>query len=172
MELRIGRILIDQGVLTEEQVEIILKRQQEQNKPFGWLCEQLFNIPSEAVELAWAAQYARLTRTIDPSIEVFDEGARSLITRRQAWQFCILPIRFDGAELMMATTQAHLRRALRFASSVIPVPLYFVMAAPNALGEALCARYPLPGMTPECVGDQSLESLLTMPQGHWLSKAG
>ena len=60
-------------------------------------------------------------------------------------------MRFEGRELLIATTQQHLRRALRFATNVIGIPVFFVMADPLELGRALCSRYPLPGMTPESV---------------------
>ncbi|HRQ74901.1 MAG TPA: hypothetical protein PK098_03180 [Phycisphaerales bacterium] len=167
MELRLGQVLVDQGVLSREQVERILEQQQNDHKPFGLLCEQLYNISPEAIEDAWAFQYAGLTRTVDPMIEVYDDAAKALVTRRQAWQFRILPIRFDDRELMLATTRLHLRRALRFATRSLGVPLYVVMAPPRSLGEALCKHYPLPGMTAESVNDDGLDRLF-MP----MSQAG
>jgi hypothetical protein len=151
MPVRLGEVLVAAGVLSEQQVQMILEQQQEQHKPFGLLCEQLCDVSAEVVEDAWASQYATLTRTVDPSVEVFDDRALQLVTRRQAWQFRVLPIRFDDAELMIATTSQHLRRALRFANNVLGVPLYFVMTSPEALGEALGRHYSLPGMTAESI---------------------
>lgn len=151
MTVRLGEVLIASGVLTEEQVQMILHEQQEQRKPFGLLCEELCGVSPDSIEDAWANQYAKLTRTIDPTVEVFDKQALALVTRRQAWQFRILPIRFDDSELMIATSQHHLRRALRFANNVLGVPLYFVMTSPEALGDALCRHYPLPGMTAQSI---------------------
>jgi len=84
-----------------------------------------------------------------------------LISRRQAWQFRVLPLRFDGRELMLVTTRTHLCRALRFATAVMCVPVYLVLATPAALGEALCRHYPLPGMTPQSVYDDASDRLLT-----------
>ena len=43
-------------------------------------------------------------------------------------------VRFDGEELMIATTAAHLRKALRFATRVIGVPAYFVMSGQKSSG--------------------------------------
>ena len=160
MELRLGQILIEQGVLNEGQADSILQRQQETGEPFGLLCEQMFRIHPKAIERAWATQYANLTRTIDPAVEVFEPRALELITRRQAWQFRVLPIRFEGRELMIATMRSQLRRALGFATSVLGVPTYLVLANSTALGEALCRHYPLPGMTPRCVDDEALDHLL------------
>lgn len=161
MELRLGQVLIEQGVLTERQVECILLRQRETSQPFGLLCEEMFRVPPETIERAWAMQYASLTRTIDPATEPMDASALELITRRQAWQFRVLPIRFDGRELMLATTRTQLRRALRFANNVLGLPVYLVLAEPRALGEALCRHYTMPGMSPMSVDDDAMDHLLS-----------
>jgi hypothetical protein len=160
MKLRLGQILVDSGVLTEQQVEQVLTHQEQSGRPFGVLCEELFGIEPKIIENAWAHQYAFTTRTIDPRYEVFDEQVRDLITRRQAWQFRVLPIRFDNRELMVATTAHHLPRALRFIQNSLGVPTYFVLADAQALGEALCRYYPLPGMTPMSVCDSAMDALI------------
>ena len=160
MELRLGHVLIEQGVLTERQVECILVRQLETGQPFGLLCEQMFRVSPDAIERAWATQYAGLTRTIDPEREPMDLSALELITRRQAWQFRVLPIRFDGRELMLATTRSQLRRALRFANNVLGLPVYLVLADPQALGMALCRHYAMPGMSPQSIDDDAMDHLL------------
>jgi hypothetical protein len=159
MQGRLGEVLVQSGVLSQEQVDQVLEKQSECGKPFGLLCERMFSIAPSQIEDAWATQYAGLTRTINPVTEVFDPQALSLITRRQAWQFRVLPIRFDDGELMMATTAQHLRRCLRFATNVITVPVYLVIAEPDALGQALCKHYPLPGMTAKSVVGNDLERL-------------
>jgi hypothetical protein len=156
-ELRLGQLLVESGVLTGQQVDHIVTVQEKTGEPFGLLAERLFGVDPQKIEEAWAKQYAGLTRTVDPEVEVYDTEAAGLVTRRQAWQFRILPLRFEGRELLIATTQQHLRRALRFATNVIGIPIFFVMAKPKALGQALCKRYPLPGMTPELVDDDVIE---------------
>jgi hypothetical protein len=160
MELRLGQVLVDQGVLTEQQVDRVLRRQQETSEPFGLACERLFRTPTETIERAWATQYASLTRLVDPASEPMEQRALDLITRRQAWQFRVLPIRFDGRELMLATTRSQIRRALRFATNVLGVPVYLVLADPRALGEALCRHYAMPGMSPRSVDDDAMDALL------------
>lgn len=160
MELRLGELLVEQGVLATAQVERILEAQQATGHPFGLLAEQMFGVDPTEVEAAWAHQYARLTRTIDPVLEHFDAEALRLVTRRQAWQFRVLPVRFDPVELMLATTRQHLRRALRFATNVVGVPVYMVMCDPDQLGAALCRHYPMAGMTPRSVVDDGLDRLL------------
>lgn len=161
MELRLGELLVEHGVLTPVQVSSILEQQRETGEPFGVLAERLFDVDPASVEDAWAQQYAHLTRAIDPEVEACEDAAMRLVTRRQAWQFRVMPIRFDGAELMVATTRVHLRRALRFATNVIGVPTYLVMAEPEALGRALCRHYALPGMSPRSVVDDGMDQILS-----------
>jgi hypothetical protein len=160
MEVRLGQILIDSGLLDASQVDAILECQQRTGEPFGVLAERMYDINPDAVENAWASQYASLSSNLGLSLQAVEPRALELITRRQAWQFRILPIRFDHGELMMATTQQHLRRALRFATGVMGVPVCLVTAEPEALGAALCRHYPLPGMTPRSVNDDAMDRLL------------
>jgi hypothetical protein len=160
MESRLGQLLVESNILTEDQVRVVLEHQRRSTRPFGLLCEELFGISPRTIEEAWARQYAIRSRTIDPQIETFDERALDLVTRRQAWQFRVLPIRFDNGDLMMATTPQHLLRALRFAVNTLGVPAYFVMADPAKLGEELCRRYPLPGLTPACINDNGMDHLI------------
>jgi hypothetical protein len=160
MDVRLGHLLMQQGILTAQQAEQILAEQRRSGKPFGVLCERMFNVDPKAVEQAWAVQYAKISRTVNPLHESIEARALALVTRRQAWQFRVLPMRFDGPDLMMATTQQHLRRALRFATSVLGVPVYLVLAEPRNLGEALCRHYPMAGMTPESIDDDRMEQLV------------
>ena len=160
MHIRMGEALVEAGVLDDEQVRSVLNRQRECGRPFGVLAEEAFGVDPNAIEEAWAVQYARMTATIDPRTAEFCDAARDTVTRRQAWQFRVLPVRNVDGELMVVTTPAHLRRALRFATNVIGLPVFFVMTDALALGEALCRRYPLPGLTPDAVNDSMMDSIL------------
>jgi len=160
MEVRIGQLLVDNRVLTSREVGLVLAEQHRTGEPFGVISERMFQIDPEIIERAWATQYAGLTRTVVPEAETFDQFALDVVTRRQAWQFRVLPIRFDDGELMIATTQQHLRRALRFATGVIGVPVFLVLCTPEQLGDALCRHYPLAGMTTRSVNDDLMDRVL------------
>lgn len=147
MALRLGELLVEQGLLTPEQVERILAAQREMGRPFGYLAEQLFGLAAKDIEAAWARQFSQITESVDPLQERVDPAVLESVSRRQAWQFGLLPIRRTGHELMVATTVEHLPRAARFVAWHLGEPVYFVITEAPRLEVALQAHYPLPGMT-------------------------
>lgn len=141
--LRLGEVLVEQGLLNESDVQAILDTQQQSAKPFGEIAESMFNISADAIEEAWACQYAHNAPTIDPVICIPSVEACALVTARQAWQFRCLPMNLEDKTLVIATTKRHLRRALRFATRVLGRPAYFVMTTEERLCAALSVHYPL-----------------------------
>jgi hypothetical protein len=156
MTLRLGDLLVNRGAMTGQQRDAVLEYQRLTGRPFGELAERLFGVGQAAVEQAWAEQYGSIARRIDPRSETFDPSALELIDRRQAWQFRILPVRFDAAELMVCSTQEHLVRALKFAGWKIQASCYFVLTDPLSLGEALMKHYPMAGMNPAAVAGRGI----------------
>ncbi len=146
MSVRIGEVLIQRGVLSRPQVERVLEEQQVRHRPFGELAETLFGIDPTDIEHAWVEQYTRITRHVNVRTERVDPEAMRLIDRRQAWQFRVLPLRFDGRELMVATTADNLCRALRFVSRCLTTPCYLVLTEAQSLGDALAHYFPLAGL--------------------------
>ena len=156
MTVRIGDLLVRKGVLTGAQRDQVLAEQVRSGRPFGELAERLFGVTPPAIEQAWAEQYASITRSVDPMAEQAEAGALALIDRRQAWQFRLIPLRFDGPELMVCTSQEHLVRALKFLGWRVKERCFFVLCDPLALGRALERYYPMPGMTAEMVAGKGL----------------
>ena len=147
-ELRIGQILIDQGVLNEQQVFEILQAQKKCAAPFGVLAEQMFEVTVESIEQAWVEQYSRFTGGVDLSDFDFDAEALRLINRRQAWQFEILPIQFEtSGELLMAASRARLARAVTFVTNRLEPIVYFRVAESQQLRHFLRRYYPMPEVT-------------------------
>jgi hypothetical protein len=151
MTVRLGDLLVDRGFLTEGQRAEILRRQRTDHRPFGALAERMYGVGPDVVEQAWADQFAEITSRVDPRRERIDPEALSMIERRQAWQFRVLPLRFEEDDLVMCTTREHLVRALKFTGWRIPRRCHFVLAEPLALGEALMRYYRLEGMNPAMV---------------------
>ena len=144
--MRIGELLVRQGALTPSQVDQVLQEQARSALPFGAICEELCGIAPEIVEASWVEQYTELTGTLKPDFEQCDPTILNTLTRRQAWQFRVVPLRWEDGALVLATTSDHLQRALRFATQVIPVPVFFVITDAEDLGLARCDHYPIPGL--------------------------
>ena len=147
--LQLGELLVRHGVLSAQQRDQVLEAQKSRGGPFGVLAEEMFGISPDAVEKAWAEQYAGMMPLIDPRTYTVQGRALEVISRRQAWQFRVLPLELSGGNLVACTTQENLVRALRFAGWKLGHQVHFLLASPLALGEAMCEHYPMAGMTPQ-----------------------
>ena len=144
--LRIGELLVQAGVLSEAQVSEVLATQRKTGRPFGDLAERLFDVPSEAVEDAWVEQYLQFGTAVDLDTQHVDVEVLRVINRRQAWQFKLLPMRYEADELVMATTQEDFKRAVNFAWQKLSDPIYFVLSQRPQLEQFLQTHYPWPAM--------------------------
>lgn len=142
--IKIGEILVDQGVLTAEQVEHILGEQRDTARPFGELAEALYGVPPRAVEHAWGTQYLATVGTTDLTKVRIDVDCLRTLSRRQAWQFHLLPLNRDDGELTMATDEASMARALSFATRAIGEEVFLVVATRRQLREFLMRHFPVP----------------------------
>jgi hypothetical protein len=144
--IQIGQLLVEQGVLTEKQVEHILKVQKVSARPFGDLAERLYGINPRAIEDAWVQQYIRIAGTVDLDQQKLDEECLRLLNRRQAWQFHLLPLQRDAEHqsLSMATDAESLVRAVNFSTKKLDEPVYFQIAERKQLREFLMKHYPVP----------------------------
>lgn len=149
--LKLGDLLVQQGVLTVEQRDEILEAQNLRRRPFGVLAEDMFGVSPAAVERAWAEQFSALAENVDPRTFDADASAIAAIDRRQAWQFKVLPLRADANSMLLCTTKEHLVRAMRFAGWKLGHSCQFVLSEARLLGEAMVKHYPMAGMTPEMV---------------------
>jgi hypothetical protein len=142
--IRIGQLLVEQGVLSDIQVQHILKVQKQCGRPFGDLAERLYGISPKAIEDAWVEQYIRTAGVVDlDEIEIETDCLR-LLNRRQAWQFHVLPTQRAQGELNVATTPQHLVRAVNFATRSFDEPVYFMLAEHTQLRAFLMKHYPVP----------------------------
>ena len=150
--IRIGEILVEQGVLTEQQVFEIVQAQKKLHLPFGVLAERMFEVTLESIENAWIEQYHRFTGTIDLNQQNFDDRALRLINRRQAWQFEILPVGFEPTgELLMAASRRRLARAVTFATNRLDKVVYFRIAESDQMQQFLKEHFPMPEVSDELI---------------------
>ena len=150
--IRIGQILIQNDVLSEQQVFEVLHAQKQQRLPFGVLAEKLFDVTLQSIEAAWIEQYHRFTGTLNLGDRQIDSEALKLISRRQAWQFEMMPIGFEPTgELLMAASRARLARAVTFATNRIHHAVYFRVAESQQLRTFLRKHYPMPEVSQQII---------------------
>ena len=150
--IRIGEILVEQGVLTDQQVFEIIQAQKKLHLPFGVLAERMFEVTLETIENAWIEQYHRFTGTIDLNTQEFDTRALRMINRRQAWQFECLPISFEPTgELLMAASRTRLARAVTFATNRLDKVVYFRIAESDQIQAFLRKHFPMPEVSDELI---------------------
>lgn len=143
--IRIGEVLIEQGVMSPQQVFEVVQAQKKLKLPFGVLAERMFEVTAESIEKAWIEQYHRFTGTIDLAEQRIEDEALKLLTRRQAWQFELLPIGFEPTgELLVAASRRRLARAVTFATTRLAKVVYFRVAESQQLRLFLQKHYPMP----------------------------
>ncbi len=148
--IKLGQILVEQGVLCEQQVFEILEKQRQSFLPFGVLAEQMFDVTLHSIEQAWVEQYSRFTGEVDLERCKFDQQALKLINRRQAWQFEIMPVCYeDTGELLMAASRRRLARAVTFVANQIEPVVFFRLADSQQLRQFLREHYPMPEVSEE-----------------------
>jgi hypothetical protein len=151
----IGKLLVEQGVLTARQVNQILAAQKTSHRPFGDLAERLFGVSPKAVEDAWVEQYASRTGAVDLEKTEIDHSCLKLLTSRQAWQFHLLPISRDADSIQMVTPATNLIRAVNFATRSFNHPVHFVLGREHQLRTFLMRHYPVPN----CVAEYAMRMM-------------
>ena len=76
--IRIGQILVEQGVLSEQQVFEIIEAQRRRGLPFGVLAEERFDVTIESIERAWIEQPRLEYPAVD---EIFHVGTGPVLVQ-------------------------------------------------------------------------------------------
>lgn len=152
--IQIGQLLIEQGVLSERQVQHVLAVQKQSHRPFGDLAERLYGIQPKAIEDAWVEQYVRTVGYVDLDEQEVDEDCLRLLNRRQAWQFHTLPLNREAGTdgLHAATSPQSLVRAVNFTARKLDEPVFFLIAERRQLREFLMKHYPVPEFIAQYAG--------------------
>jgi len=141
-DLRIGAVLIKQGVLSEAQVREILDWQKTHTMPFGQVARQLFQIEEAAIWKAWATQMAGYLAKVDIADQRPDDRVLTLLRAQEAWRLCALPLRLDEGHLVVATTIDKLPDAAAYFHVRSDLFVEFVMAEQVQIEQAIMRSYP------------------------------
>lgn len=145
MSIRLGELLVVQGVITPEQRDKILELQRASQRPFGVIAEEQLGIAPSAIEQAWTIQYAMIAPRIDPSEHEISAQVLELVTKRQAWQFGFVPVSMDEEEITLVASRETLARSLRFVNWRLHGLCTFAICDLKTLERGLDTHYPFPG---------------------------
>lgn len=145
MSIRLGELLVVQGVITPEQQEEILQAQKQSGRPFGVIAEEQFGVAPAAIENAWTIQYAMIAPRLDPSECEIPAQVLELVTKRQAWQFGFIPCDVKEEEITLVCARETLARSLRFVNWRINGLCTFAICDLKTLRRGLETHYPFPG---------------------------
>jgi general secretion pathway protein E/type IV pilus assembly protein PilB len=104
-KLRLGELLVQQGLITPDQLSIALAEQRHNNVPIGRLLVRLGFVSENAIRDIMARTIGQ--ESIDLAQVVADSEALKLIPQEYARRYRVLPIAYDPAEhaLTVATTE-------------------------------------------------------------------
>jgi adsorption protein B len=139
----LGTLLVENGVLTEEQVKKVLARQPQTGLRFGEIAVAMFNVRMTEVWRALAKQLEERSEETNLERETIQREALSTIPGRFAWAAKVLPLRFEGQTLLCATTEGRLPNATAALCERLDYPVRFVLADEMQLKEFIMQRYPL-----------------------------
>jgi hypothetical protein len=142
MTIRLGELLVVQGALTGAQRNEILEIQSKSQRPFGVIAEERFGVSPGIIEMAWATQYASIAKRINPTAIEIDTPLLELVSKRQAWQFGLIPVRQLEGEIEFVTSMECLIRALRFVGWRIQSMCTFGICDLPTLKRGLEMHYP------------------------------
>ena len=127
---KIGEILLNQGLITSQQLEEALKAQREgNNKKLGEILVDMGALSKE--ELYEVLQYVYETEYVDLSNYVIDPEVISLIPEKIALQFTLIPISKNNNELVIAMANPFDVYAIDFVKDYTKIKKIKCMLAPE-----------------------------------------
>lgn len=142
----IGQILIQQGVLTPDQVDQALDAQAGTETPLGRIAQDLFGVSEISVVMALAEQVGMRSPQASLATEHYDPQCLRMISAKEAWDRLILPIRWEDGELLVATTVETLPAAIELLQAKLDCPFHFAIAEMRPLEEFIASLYAYEGV--------------------------
>lgn len=142
----IGSILVRLGELSPRQVAVVLETQKDDPQPFGRLARRLWHVPQWALDAALTEQLERTRPAADFERDAPDAGLTHLLSRRQAWQFELVPLKREGTRAVFATSRARAARAKGYLRGEFGPEATLCLAEDAQLYHHLQALYPWDAM--------------------------
>ena len=104
-KLRLGELLVQQGLITTDQLSIVLAEQRHNNIPIGRLLVRLGFVTESAIRDIMARTIGQ--EAIDLAQVVADPEALKLVSQDFARRNRVLPIAYDPADQVLKIGRAH-----------------------------------------------------------------
>ncbi|MEO0587749.1 MAG: hypothetical protein AAF078_08930 [Planctomycetota bacterium] len=143
---RIGEVLVEAGYLNATQVDEVLDKQATSSRSFGQIAGELFGVPASVVAECVAVRVREDAKHVNLAHESFEQDALATLAPATAWDHLVLPIRFDGNELICATTKACIRDAVETLQTATTTPFRLVVADVRPLEEFIAEAYGFEGI--------------------------
>lgn len=132
---RIGQILCDMGIISDQDVDDILREQRRSQQKFGQIAMRRGLARPEQIWEAWCRQLVDRDVRIDLNEIGVDTHAVGKVDREFAYSHRVLPLRLWGKHLVVALLGPEGAAILPELSAATGCQVYYCFAGPEQLAE-------------------------------------
>src|SRR6056297_1027848 len=103
MAKRLGDLLLEENLVTKEQVEKAIEEQQKSGEPLGRILVRMGFITEEALYYFLAIQFG--VEYVDLENTEISEDTAKVIKKETAEEFGVIPIEADNEKIILATSE-------------------------------------------------------------------
>ncbi|HPI02901.1 MAG TPA: ATPase, T2SS/T4P/T4SS family [Candidatus Goldiibacteriota bacterium] len=157
MAKRLGDLLLEENLITEDQIKRALEDQQKSGEPLGRILVRMGFITEEALYYFLAIQFG--VEYVDVAGHETNPELLKLISKDTAEKYSILPYEEKGNKIYFATSEPdeHLVTKIRERSAIpLDKEIRFVISSESSIKSSLAVLY---GVAPKNDMDESLQSI-------------
>jgi len=133
--------MIGRCLLTQSQVDQLLKLQASDPRALGEIAADYFGLATEKICQALAEHIERNCSRTNLTQETMDHNCLQIVRPQEAWFARVLPMRVEQGVLICATTTQTLSNAIRLFQERTSIPVRFTIAPIQQLEQYLCQLY-------------------------------
>jgi len=138
---RLGEVLEERGLLDTVQVQRVLSRQFVDNRPFGRIAAEMFDLDAGELYQAIAEHLLEDADRVDARTVELEQDALDELTAEQARTHLVLPASIDDGELICLVSEQHAAEAVELLDEVVFRPFRFHIGETSAIADRLEAVY-------------------------------
>ncbi len=156
MAKRLGDLLLEESLVTEQQIQRAIEEQQKSGEPLGRILVRMGYITEEALYYFLAIQFG--TEYIDLNGVELKQETVDIIKKEVAEDLNIIPVEATGSQIIFATSEPDDHMLMKIKERVVlPVDkVKFVITSETAMKNALSAYY---GVTEKMGQDAAMQEI-------------